>query len=229
MLEISDLNANFNYALCREEANSNSRKLILFDLNGVLLKSFSKAEYHAAPPFSAGVLETKTKWVYPRPGVEKLLSHLKDKASIGIWSSMQRSNILEIIDVVPELRNFKFHIILHQDHCGVVRRPDRRLKPIHIKNISEALEVIEGFQEEKICLVDDDPIKCCLNVECSINPPTWDSQDEDEENWVSAETLQMFDSLISAPTVPAFLSGRPELQGKASDADRKLVEKSYCQ
>ena len=62
-----------------------------------------------------------------------------------ILLSCYLKDILEIIEVVPDLRYFDFYIILDQDHCGCVRRPARGAMAIYIK--------IEGFQEQLICLV----------------------------------------------------------------------------
>ncbi|KAI5074746.1 hypothetical protein GOP47_0010707 [Adiantum capillus-veneris] len=146
------------------------RKLIVFDVNGVLLKRW---RWESAPSHAANILNVGRMGVSLRPGILRLLRVVFELFDVGLWSSMQEQNLTPIINLIKSKYKeagygetfFKF--CLHQGHCE-----ERHCEGKHPKF---NLVFVKNFRSELVAAYIKDPLNTILvddNPEKAIeNPP----------------------------------------------------------
>ncbi|KAI5065344.1 hypothetical protein GOP47_0020039 [Adiantum capillus-veneris] len=146
------------------------RKLIVFDVNGVLLKRW---RWESAPSHAANILHVGRMGVSLRPGILRLLRVVFELFNVGLWSSMQEQNLTPIINLIKSKYKeagygetfFKF--CLHQGHCE-----ERHCEGKHPKF---NLVFVKNFRSELVASYIKDPLNTILvdeNPEKAIeNPP----------------------------------------------------------
>lgn len=163
------------------------KKLIIFDINGVLVKRWWKnsPEWYTGTKHNVG-----NHIVSLRPGVGQFMAEVAKIFEIGLWSSMEAKNMYPLVDLLQEElalqgTTIKYKFIFNQYHC--VTTPDcphpvRKGEFVLCKPFDSLVSAGIDFDPLHTCLVDDDPMKAFLNpAATSIHPIAYDGNLEDEE------------------------------------------------
>lgn len=125
-----------------------SRKaLVLFDINGVLCNSVEKFSPRGNP---------YTERTF-NPEFYKLIKKLSPVADVGVFTSMQRKNVIRVLERIP----FKFSYVFYRDHCTPIEGESYKTRK-NITNIQEHLDSVD-----KVLLVDDSHYKVEKNSRSS--------------------------------------------------------------
>ncbi|KAL3690818.1 hypothetical protein R1sor_004469 [Riccia sorocarpa] len=151
------------------------RKLLVLDVNGLLLATYPKGKKRPDHPHDARVNKYR---VYKRPGCEDFLRFCLENFIVGIWSSAQEDNVISLVDYIfqeftdKEARN-KLAFVWHQWHCSTtsLRDPENARKPLYLKELVNLWDRNDphlpwqrgDYGPWNTVLVDDSPQKAVWN------------------------------------------------------------------
>lgn len=185
-----------------EEGISSGRKLIVFDLNGVLIHRTSVSDYII------------------RPGAIELLKYLSARCSLAIWTSAKKDTVKRIFRrLFDELSGFEttsFLFVWNQNQCTIEQPQingkdadaDAQLdqhgetvkcKPTFWKEVSKIFKEYPQFDYDGGCyLVDDSASKLERNPsKTSISLDSFQGSETDEAMCLGGEIYQLLSNLTA--------------------------------
>ncbi|CAJ2663292.1 unnamed protein product [Trifolium pratense] len=171
----SDLNQDRVLVPNRTHVTNLKNKLIVFDLNGVLVDCVTD-DKKLNPDF----VFNKTA-VFARPSYLEFLEFCFDNFEVGIWSSKFKTNIDKILDFFMKDLKHKFLFRWDQSHCTTttIPTPENPDKNIMFKELEKLWDKEDPnlcwekgfFNESNTLLIDDSPYKGMLNPEYNVIYP----------------------------------------------------------
>ena len=138
------------------------RRLLIFDLNGVLLL---RNRINKNPDFVIGNF-----YCYIRPGTRKFLKWAHHHFDVAVWSSTMPHNTIPIVQHIwgKKIKDLKF--IFSQRQCTQTGTMPCG-KPIFLKELRCVWEILPWYDETNTFLIDDSPHKVVNNPpHTSIHP-----------------------------------------------------------
>lgn len=189
-----------------EEASG--KKLLVLDVNGLLVATYHKAQ--KTPAEKQHHVRLGNFFVYERPGCEEFLDFCFKHFVVGVWSSAREHNVSLLVNYI--FKDLKPAFSWHQRHCTTtaVMHPDNKKKPIFLKELSKIwAEVDPGrFDQSNTLLVDDSPYKALKNPpHTAIFPRTYNG-DEVDDNFLTILRIYL-EGLRDATDVQEYVSNNP--------------------
>ncbi|EPS62427.1 hypothetical protein M569_12362 [Genlisea aurea] len=162
----SDRNAEEDTDLQPEEtrnaSSTDEKKLLVLDLNGLLIDISSYVPYDYDPD---EIINRKA--VFKRPHCDDFLKFCFEKFNVGIWSSRTKRNVEPILDYLLGNDKQKLAFIWDHSHCvdSGFSSLERRNKPLLVKKLKRLWESGGEFNETNTLLLDDTPHKALTNPE----------------------------------------------------------------
>jgi len=163
------------------------RKLIIFDLNGVLLDReyrdpkglLPKIEEDVTLPLPT-IIGNFAAW--KRPDANNKLAKLFENYDIAIWSSAKMFNVEPLVRFMFDLETrSKLKFVWSQENCTVEKGEDPR-KPLFIKDLSKMWKEFPEYDQTNTLLIDDSKEKCKLNPEaCFLTVKTWTKEEQESD------------------------------------------------
>lgn len=144
------------------------RRLLVFDLNGVLL--YRKYENMAKADSKADlILNGSSVWV--RPGIREFLSRLQRWYDIGIWTSATPDDAHNLVDLVFKQMSFQPLFVLTQADCIPIKIqwPGVRAE---LKKDVNVLEDKYGYRRGEIIFIDN-TIEKMMSLQDYLIVNTW--------------------------------------------------------
>ncbi|GLJ48755.1 hypothetical protein SUGI_1028190 [Cryptomeria japonica] len=146
------------------------KKLLVLDVNGLLLDTYFKSEKRPNRPADGKV---NKHFVYRRPYCNEFIEFCFENFEVGIWSSAKQHNVDKFIDFIfGDLRS-KLLFSWHQAECTDtgLKTPGNRYKPVFLKELSKLWNKVkpdlpwEGgdYGPFNTLLIDDSPYKALRN------------------------------------------------------------------
>lgn len=180
---------------------SKIKRLIILDLNGLLIHRIHKSEYPKykhlyVEQYNLGTLEQPerkgTFAVWFRPNVKQFISWLMDHFHVAIWSSVLKHNIEPIVDTLLQEQDERDRLLFwwNQEHCLVEDDPTaadpKKAKSFYkcLSSVWDNVEIRERWLssqtdsnlnlEDHTLLIDDNKLKVRDNPKfTAIHPRTW--------------------------------------------------------
>jgi hypothetical protein len=179
---------------------SKIKRLIILDLNGLLIHRLYKDDYFKSKPlfqdqYQNGHLEQAERKgnfaVWFRPNIKEFLSWLMDHFHVAIWSSVLQHNIAPIVETILPDEHERDRLLFwwNQEHCYVEDDPtasDPKKSKSFFKRLTtvwDAVDVNERWLmnqpqdadlREHTLLIDDNKAKVRDNpVHTAIHPRSW--------------------------------------------------------
>lgn len=164
-------------------------KLIVLDLNGLLLyRRVAKDAASAPPPPRPFDKRAGAFHVWLRPHAASFLDFLLARFHVAIWSSAQLQNVLPLLKLLrPHDGDEKFAFVWSQEQCTDTgeSHPENVHRPLFLKETSKIFEdpAHAGlFSAENTLLIDDDAYKAEHNLPGTcISPDPYEGETEEEE------------------------------------------------
>ena len=164
-------------------------KLIVLDLNGLLLyRRVAKDAASAPPPPRPFDKRAGAFHVWLRPHAASFLDFLLARFHVAIWSSAQLQNVLPLLKLLrPNDGDEKFAFVWSQEQCTDTgeSHPENVHRPLFLKETSKIFEdpAHAGlFSAENTLLIDDDAYKAEQNLPGTcISPDPYEGESEEEE------------------------------------------------
>jgi len=170
----------------------------VLDLNGLLVK-----RWHTRPRHVPTAAYVAKKWVLLRKGWVDFLQNLFTNFHVGIWSSMERHNIMPILEHMEHMagRAYNWFIVWTGQECyqeNGFYHPDKPDVPARLKRLNAIYthtSFIGHIIPSNCLLIDDSAYKACLNISCTgIFPNAFhESEKEDFLNTTLWPYLQRMD------------------------------------
>ncbi|XP_074316421.1 uncharacterized protein LOC141652699 [Silene latifolia] len=203
--------------LCLEKLNlgSKKKKLLVFNLNGVLIHRDHKKSPSTKYRSPDGVFGSQV--VYKRPFLDKFLKFCLERFEVGLWSSAQVQNTDGVVESVLQEYESRFLFVWDQDRCSDYgyKLPDKKRKPMFFKelaNVWSSLAAIKRqFYESNTLLIDNEPYKALLNPpNTGIFLETYSVRDATDNALDLKNELGLFlEGLAEANDVPSYVKSHP--------------------
>jgi hypothetical protein len=168
-----------------EKSVASGRKLLVFDLNGVLIHRTSLSDF---------VL---------RPGAINLLQFLSSRCDLAIWSSAKKDTVKRIYRSMFSSSALapkdSFIFVWNQNQCTINETEQDAGKPSFLKEISQILKQYPQFDYDGGCfLIDDSISKLRSNPpSSSICVPTYSGEASDIELLPGGSIYELLSNLTS--------------------------------
>lgn len=149
------------------------KKLIVLDLNGLLIERLHKSEFKKKNlSVFADFVTSKNILVFYRPYAKEFLKYVFRAYDVGVWSSMTKKNTFDILEnLLTREQRASLKLVLTQENC----RHDGEYignKPIFYKEFDKlcTLKNLRVYKKN-IIIIDDSAYKCRYNPpNTSIHP-----------------------------------------------------------
>lgn len=163
-------------------------------------------------------LKFQHEYIVLRPGCIEFLRALLSNFNVGIWSAANDTHVMEIIKILEKeaREDFLFFMIWGQSQCqpcveSRITRPDNPGVEALFKPLAIASTTF-GIDAKQMLLIDDAPLKGCVNPASNcIFPPSFNVDEED--NVLLGELLPYINSLHHANDIRTVISS--SLYGQA--------------
>ncbi|KAL2622997.1 hypothetical protein R1flu_003202 [Riccia fluitans] len=190
-----------------------SKKLLVLDVNGLLLDTYFQAEQLPERPHDAKVNRF---YVYKRNGCEDFVQFCLENFTVGVWSSAREHNVHSLVEFMFKESMEKLAFIWHQEHCTdtKLKHPENKYKPVFLKELSKlwdkcdpALPWEKGdFGPSNTVLIDDSPYKALRNPpHTGIFPKSYKATDP-EDSYLVEELRKYLEGLVHATDVQVYIS-----------------------
>lgn len=157
------------------------RKLIIFDLNGVLIdRQYNKDRSYK--PKIKGSSQIGHFLAWRRPLLDRLLNTVFEEYDVALWSSVSTWNIEQFGKYAFGSHWKKLKFVFNQEHCEAVPGITKK-RPLFLKNLSEVWRKFPEYTKQNTLLVDDSAEKSRNNPpHCYLTVKKWlrtDSEDND--------------------------------------------------
>ncbi|CAM6081999.1 unnamed protein product [Calypogeia fissa] len=210
---------------------NSGKKLLVLDINGLLLDTYFQGEERPDRPHDAKVNRF---YVYKRAFCEEFIQFSLQNFIVGVWSSAREHNVLSLVDFMFKEAKEKLAFIWHQQHCTDTgfRHPDNKHKPVFLKELSKLWEKFEAdlpwakgdYGPSNTLLIDDSPYKAISNPRhTAIFPKTYKATDP-EDNFLAGELLPYLEGLLNARDVQKYIQRNPIGESSISPSDPQWLE-----
>mmetsp|Transcript_2302 Transcript_2302/g.3631 ORF Transcript_2302/g.3631 Transcript_2302/m.3631 type:complete len:359 (-) Transcript_2302:103-1179(-) len=123
------------------------RKLLVFDVNKVLVFRHARTSYFKL-----------------RPHVAEFLTSMAQRYQLAVWTSMTKKSAKPVMDALFHMHEIPFLFCWCQNRCLTVPNEDVPSgKPLFLKDLSYIWKEYPSYNESNTILVDDTEDKCVLN------------------------------------------------------------------
>ncbi|CAN0876949.1 hypothetical protein LINGRAHAP2_LOCUS11585 [Linum grandiflorum] len=198
-----------------------AKKLLILDINGLLVDIIPKSECPSSPQPDLNVSQ---KSVFRRPYCSDFLRFCFDNFAVGVWSSRTWYNLERVVKFL--FRDSESNLLFCWDRSNCtetgVSTIDNPNKPLVLKELRrlwrdrKALPWKKGvFDASNTLLLDDSPYKALRNpVHTAIFPHSYKCTDaEDSALGPEGELRKYLERLLDARNVQEFVSENPFGQG----------------
>ncbi len=156
-------------------------------------------------------LKFQHEYIVLRPGCIEFLRDLLSNFNVGIWSAANDTHVMEIIKILEKeaREEFPFFMIWGQSQCQPcvetrITRPDNPGVEALFKPLAIASTKF-GIDAKQMLLIDDAPLKGCVNFASNcIFPPSFNVDEKD--NVLLGELLPYIKSLHQASDIRTIIS-----------------------
>lgn len=193
----------------RQSVETPKKKLLILDLNGLLLVAIHKS----APQVRVAAHKIVGNFnVYIRAGCEDFVKFCLKHFEVAVWSSGMRDKVSGLVDAAFGKRQKELLFVWAQDKCTItgLKDPTNKRKDVMLKELSVvwADEKGKGFNALNTLLIDDTPYKALRNPwNTAIHPTPWTAE-ETEDNWLPLLQSWLF-GLSTAESVPQYVLRHP--------------------
>eukprot|EP00180_Rhodochaete_pulchella_P000382 Plantae.Rhodophyta-Rhodochaete_pulchella.ctg12672.p1 GENE.Plantae.Rhodophyta-Rhodochaete_pulchella.ctg12672~~Plantae.Rhodophyta-Rhodochaete_pulchella.ctg12672.p1 ORF type:complete len:279 (+),score=14.46 Plantae.Rhodophyta-Rhodochaete_pulchella.ctg12672:1045-1881(+) len=159
------------------------RRLVLLDLNGILLFRCPPRGNGTAPrpTHMPHDMKQKNNYVYFRPHARSFVEYMLHKFDVGIWSSARKDNIDGMLNrLLTQEQRGRLVLVWGQEHCRRVEGAhslENPRKPLFVKELFHVFNhphFSGRFNVHNTILIDDSPEKTSSNVPYTcFHPPTY--------------------------------------------------------
>lgn len=207
------------------------KKLLVLDINGLLLDTYYQGEPRPDRPHDAKVNRF---YVYKRAFCDEFVQFCLKNFIVGVWSSAREHNVHSLVDFIFKEAKGQLAFIWHQQHCTDTgfRHPDNKYKPVFLKELSRLWESTEpdlpwtkgDYGPSNTLLIDDSPYKAISNPGCTaIFPKTYKATDP-KDNYLAGELLPYLKGLLEARNVQNYTQRNPIGEPSISPSDPQWSE-----
>ncbi|XP_027349192.1 uncharacterized protein LOC113860861 [Abrus precatorius] len=177
--EAQDTETELNLPL--EKLNLGPRKkLLVLNINGLLLSRFHRREKERIPKFRAADHYYRSYLVFKRPFSEEFMKFCLERFEVGIWSSAIGHNIDITLDYAIGALKKKMLFVWDQRRCTDTgfKSLEKSNKPLFFKELKKVFDNgTKGgpYSASNTLLIDDKPYKAFLNPpNTAIFPKSYD-------------------------------------------------------
>ena len=195
-----------------KKGEKKKKKLLVLDLNGLLLDRQRKASLTRRTPDA--IMQMRQKYVYLRPHAREFFSWCLGRFEVVVWSTAQIQNVLPLVDLFagpdPAQRPAR---VFAEGLCTPTRHthPENRHKKLVLKELGKLWEQLPHHGPESTLLLDDSPYKTAANPpDTAVHPLEWDVVIGDSDSAVDGalapggpirEVLSRFESAVDGRAV----------------------------
>lgn len=201
--------------LQQQQQQSALKKLLVLDVNGLLVARYKKSDKGKPPNVEHGVV-AKT-CIYKRPLCDAFLQFCLENFHVGIWSSMMECNVNKVLDYIcssstSTTMKHRFAFVMHQRDCTNTKfsNPEKREQPLFLKDLRNVWARFRPgeFNEKNTLLIDDTPYKALHNPPHTAIFPEAYTYDE-TDTFLMGPLRRFLVQLIGAPDVQEFVRSHP--------------------
>ncbi|KAL9235667.1 hypothetical protein vseg_010409 [Gypsophila vaccaria] len=196
------------------------KKLLVFNLNGVLIHRDFKGRKASFPKDRCPDAAYGGQVVYKRPFLDKFLKFCLERFEVGIWSSAQTQNTEGVVDSVLQKFESQFLFVWDQNQCSDYgyKSLENRKKPLFFKELTKLWSSLADrssrgrqFSESNTLLIDNESYKALLNPpNTGIFLETYNVRDSADNVLDPKNELGMFlEGLAEAEDVPSYVKVHP--------------------
>ena len=196
-----------------QQQQSASKKLLVLDVNGLLVARYKKSDKGKPPPNVEHGVVTKTH-IYKRPFCDAFLQFCFENFHVGIWSSMVESNVHKVLEYIyrSSRRKHQFAFVMHQRDCTNTgfSNPEKHQQPLFLKDLRNVWARFPSgeFNEKNTLLIDDTPYKALHNPPHTAIFPEAYIYDE-TDTFLMGPLREFLVQLRGAPDVQEFVRSHP--------------------
>lgn len=154
---------------------TSTRKLLILDLNGVLMdREFDKEGKIEIDP-DQDMHRVGSFVVWRRPGLDAVLPDLFRQYDVAVWSSVKKWNADQLIPLLFGEYAKQLKFVFNQKQCTAVTHPDPDAKkPLFLKVLMKVWAEYPEYNDSNTCLIDDTAEKHRENPPTTqFAPRTW--------------------------------------------------------
>ncbi|XP_075490641.1 uncharacterized protein LOC142529126 isoform X2 [Primulina tabacum] len=197
-------------------AGYNGKKLLVLDVNGLLVDISSYVPYDYDPD---EIIFRKA--VFKRPYCDDFLKFCFERFNVGVWTSKTKRNMEPILDFLLGNEKSKLLFCWDQSHCTYTGyyAVERRHKPLLLKKLKKLWDKVEPdlpwerglFNEYNTLLLDDSPYKALCNPRyTAIFPYTYHFRDMQDNSLGPEGDLRAYlHALATAENVQEYVRQNP--------------------
>lgn len=178
---MESLTQSFSSLKVKEVKEVKERKLIIFDLNGVLIdRQYNKDRSYK--PKIAGSSQIGHFLAWRRPRLDRLLNTVFEEYDVALWSSVSTWNIEQFGKYAFGKHWKQLKFVFSQKECEAVPGLTKD-RPLFLKNLATVWEKYPQYTQDNTLLVDDSAEKSRNNpAQSHLTVKKWlrtDSEDND--------------------------------------------------
>lgn len=232
-------NESINVAVDRTFAVNNGKKLLVLDVNGLLVDISSYVPYDYEPD---EIIMKKA--VFKRPHCDDFLKFCFEKFNVGVWTSRTKSNVEPILDFLLGSEQCKLLFCWDQSQCTKTgfTTVEKRDKPLLLKKLKKLWNKSDPnlpwemgvYNESNTLLLDDTPYKALSNPRyTAVFPYSYRYKDVRDNSLGPGGDLRVYlEGLADAENVQEYVKQKPFGQRAITEKNlswgyyRKVIEAS---
>lgn len=144
------------------------RKLVILDMNNVLVCRAFKPKMHEQDPKAMTLVNSSTllgeHYTWERPHMREFVTYCLDNFDVAVWSGAMRENVDLLCSHVFGDRRKELAFEWDQSKCDVITPGQGSSRPALKKPIARVQDVFPGrWKQEDIIMIDDSAAKMSLN------------------------------------------------------------------
>ncbi|XP_062003903.1 uncharacterized protein LOC133721340 isoform X1 [Rosa rugosa] len=152
--------------ICRLNLAPRKKKLLVFDLNGLLVYRVFCFNKSGIPRDRTPDGKCGNHLVFKRAFAEEFMLFCLERFEVGIWTSALEKNVDGVLDCVMEKLRSRLIFVWDQHQCtdSGFKSLETKMKPLFFKELKRVWDHFEGkFSASDTLLIDDQPYKALLN------------------------------------------------------------------
>jgi hypothetical protein len=169
-------------ALSKLSLATTRRKLLVLDINGLLLERIFASDLRGKPPRAADARQ-HGRLVFLRPHCRSFVSWCLERFEVVVWSTAMQKNVLRLVSLLFPSTDQQPAAVLHQKDCTPTGLfdPQKRGKELRLKVLARLwerpeLSAADGrpYGPHNTLLLDDSPYKVMANPpHTAVHPSEW--------------------------------------------------------
>lgn len=216
------------------------KKLLVLDMNGLLVETFHPADKRPKDPLPDGKIGNH-KFVYKRPFCDQFIEFCFQNFVVGIWSSAQKQNVDKLVNFIFGDLKKKLLFCWYQTDCTDtgLRLPENRRKPLFLKELSKLWNKVkrdlpwEGqYGPSNTLMIDDSPYKALCNPpHTAVFPDAYEAANK-QDDILGCSLQKYLEGLSIASNVQEYVKhhpfGQPAISTKSKNWNlyRQVLPKS---